>query len=283
MLGSSLGFLGLGVQPPAAEWGVMIAEGQLYLATAWWISRLPGHRHLAPGARLLPGRRRPGQAASWTPRHDRTPLLTVDNLAVEFETAHGPVSALQGVSFSLSPGEVLGIVGESGSGKTVACRSVMRLLAAMRASSPAASSSRAATCWRSTSASSADVRGERIAMIFQNPSTHLDPLMTVGRQVGEALQVHHGVDAAEARRQSIALLADMRIPEPERRVDAYAHQLSGGMRQRVMIAAALACKPSLLLADEPTTALDVTVQAQILDLLKRSAARARPLDHPRLP
>jgi peptide/nickel transport system ATP-binding protein len=106
-------------------------------------------------------------------------------------------------------------------------------------------------------------------MIFQNPSSHLDPLMTVGRQVGEVLQVHYGMNGAEARRRSIELLADMQIREPDRRVDAYVHQLSGGMRQRVMIAAALACRPAILLADEPTTALDVTVQAQILDLLKR--------------
>jgi peptide/nickel transport system ATP-binding protein len=196
-------------------------------------------------------------------------LLSVEDLAVEFETAHGPVSALQGVSFSLPQGEVLGIVGESGSGKTVACRSIMRLLSgnARILSGRIAFEGRDMLALDERELSR--VRGERVAMIFQNPSTHLDPLMTVGRQVGEALQVHHGVDAAEARRQSIALLADMRIPEPERRVDAYAHQLSGGMRQRVMIAAALACKPSLLLADEPTTALDVTVQAQILDLLKR--------------
>ncbi len=197
------------------------------------------------------------------------PLLTVDNLAIEFDTAHGMVSALKGVSFSLSQGEVLGIVGESGSGKTVACRSLMRLLA----SNARIVSGRIEFEGRDMLALNerelGRVRGERIAMIFQNPSTHLDPLMTVGRQVGEALQVHQGVSASEARRQSIELLADMRIPEPERRVDAYAHELSGGMRQRVMIAAALACRPSLLLADEPTTALDVTVQAQILDLLKR--------------
>jgi peptide/nickel transport system ATP-binding protein len=197
------------------------------------------------------------------------PLLSVDNLAVAFETAHGRVSALRGVSFSLSQGEVLGIVGGSGSGKTVACRSIMRLL------SPNARILSGGIAFEGRDMLALDdrelarVRGERVAMIFQNPSTHLDPLMTVGRQVGEALRVHHGLDAAEARRQSIALLTDMRIPEPERRIDAYAHQLSGGMRQRVMIAAALACKPALLLADEPTTALDVTVQAQILDLLKR--------------
>jgi peptide/nickel transport system ATP-binding protein len=197
------------------------------------------------------------------------PLLSVEDLAVQFETAHGPVPALQGVSFSLFPGEVLGIVGESGSGKTVACRSIIRLLAANARILSGRIEFEGRDMLALDERELGRVRGERVAMIFQNPSTHLDPLMTVGRQVGEALRVHHGLDAAEARRQSIALLADMRIPEPERRVDAYAHQLSGGMRQRVMIAAALACRPSLLLADEPTTALDVTVQAQILDLLKR--------------
>ena len=196
------------------------------------------------------------------------PLLSVEDLAVDFDTAHGPVAALQGVSFSLAAGEVLGIVGESGSGKTVACRSIMRLLSLNARIRAGRIRFEGRDMLALDERALGRVRGERVAMIFQNPSTHLDPLMTVGRQVGEALRVHHGLDAAEARRQSIALLADMRIPEPQRRVDAYAHQLSGGMRQRVMIAAALACKPSLLLADEPTTALDVTVQAQILDLLR---------------
>ena len=196
------------------------------------------------------------------------PLLSVENLAVEFDTAHGPVSALQGVSFFLPQGEVLGIVGESGSGKTVACRSIIRLLAGNARILSGRIEFEGRDMLALDERELGRVRGERIAMIFQNPSTHLDPLMTVGRQVGEALQVHYGVNAVEARRQSIELLADMRIPEPERRVDAYAHELSGGMRQRVMIAAALACRPSLLLADEPTTALDVTIQAQILDLLK---------------
>lgn len=199
----------------------------------------------------------------------KRPLLTVDNLAIEFETAHGPVSALQGVSFSVSQGEVLGIVGESGSGKTVACRSLMRLLPGNARIVSGCIEFEGRDMLALDDLELRRLRGERIAMIFQNPSTHLDPLMTVGRQVGEALQVHQGVCASEARRQSIKLLADMRIPEPERRVDAYAHELSGGMRQRVMIAAALACRPTLLLADEPTTALDVTVQAQILDLLKQ--------------
>ncbi|MBL8893101.1 MAG: ABC transporter ATP-binding protein, partial [Rhizobiales bacterium] len=196
-------------------------------------------------------------------------LLAVENLAISFETAHAQVPAVRGVSFSLAPGEVLGIVGESGSGKTVACRAILRLLARNARILSGKIAFEDQDILALNEGELARLRGGRIAMIFQNPSTHLDPLMTIGRQVGEALQVHHGLTAAEARRQAIGLLADMRISEPERRIDAYAHQMSGGMRQRVMIAAALACRPSLLLADEPTTALDVTVQAQILDLLKR--------------
>ena len=196
-------------------------------------------------------------------------LLAVDNVAISFATAHATVPAIRGVSFTLAPGEVLGIVGESGSGKTVACRAILRLLARNARILSGKIEFEGQDILALDESELARLRGGRIAMIFQNPSTHLDPLMTIGRQVGEALQVHQGASAVEARRQAISLLADMRIPEPERRIDAYAHQLSGGMRQRVMIAAALACRPSLLLADEPTTALDVTVQAQILDLLKR--------------
>ncbi|MFI5018095.1 MAG: dipeptide ABC transporter ATP-binding protein, partial [Dongiales bacterium] len=196
-------------------------------------------------------------------------LLTVEDLEVEFATAHGPVPALRGVSFAMNRGEVLGIVGESGSGKTVACRAVMRLLSENARIPGGRIRFEGHDMLSLDQAGLAKLRGERIAMIFQNPSTHLDPLMPVGRQVGEVLRVHQGLDAATARRRSIELLADMRIPDPERRVDAYAHQLSGGMRQRVMIAGALACRPSLLIADEPTTALDVTVQAQILELLRQ--------------
>jgi peptide/nickel transport system ATP-binding protein len=196
-------------------------------------------------------------------------LLTVEDLSIAFDTAHGPVQALAGVSFDLAAGEVLGIVGESGSGKTVACRSVMRLLPGNAVIRGGRIRLEGQDVLALGAAELARLRGERVAMIFQNPSTHLDPLMTVGRQVGEALQVHEGLSARAARRRAIELLADMAIPEPQRRVDAYPHQLSGGMRQRVMIAAALACRPALLIADEPTTALDVTVQAQILALLRR--------------
>jgi peptide/nickel transport system ATP-binding protein len=200
-------------------------------------------------------------------------FLSVEELAIQFSTDRGPVQALRGISFDMARGEVLGIVGESGSGKTVACRSIMRLLA------PNANIQSGRIRFEDEDVLALDqaqlrkLRGERIAMIFQNPSTHLDPLQPVGRQVGEALRVHHGLDAKTARRRAIDLLADMRIPDPERRVDAYPHQLSGGMRQRVMIAAALACEPTLLIADEPTTALDVTVQAQILELLRQLRKR----------
>jgi ABC-type glutathione transport system ATPase component len=196
-------------------------------------------------------------------------FLSVEDLAIEFSTAYGPVNALRGVSFGMERGEVLGIVGESGSGKTVACRSIMRLLADNARIVSGRLGFEGQDILALDERGLRKLRGERIAMIFQNPSTHLDPLVPVGRQVGEALVVHHGLDARAARRRAIELLADMRIPEPEKRVDAYPHELSGGMRQRVMIAAALACQPSLLIADEPTTALDVTVQAQILDLLRQ--------------
>lgn len=202
------------------------------------------------------------------------PVVTVENLAVDFETPAGIVPALRGISFSVATGEVLGIVGESGSGKTVACRSLMRLLPSNARVRSGRIEFEGRDLLSAPETELARIRGEQIAMIFQNPSTHLDPLMRVGRQVGEALRFHHSVNPREARRQAIALLAEMRINNPDQRVDSYAHELSGGMRQRVMIAAALACKPALLLADEPTTALDVTIQAQILGLI-RSLRRER--------
>lgn len=196
-------------------------------------------------------------------------LVRVENLAIDFDTNFGPVHALRGVSFSLRAGEVLGIVGESGSGKTVACRAILRLLAG----NAQVRSGRIFFAGRDVLAmgrSELDrFRGEQAAMIFQNPSTHLDPIMPVGRQVGEAMVVHKGISWDAADKQAIGLLGDMQIKDPSRRASAYPHELSGGMRQRVMIAAALACQPKLLIADEPTTALDVTVQSQILELLRR--------------
>jgi ABC-type glutathione transport system ATPase component len=194
--------------------------------------------------------------------------VVVENLGVEFETARGTVTALRGISFQLERGEVLGVVGESGSGKSVACHSIVRLLPR----NARVTSGRVLVSGHDVLALSRRdllaLRGQQVAMIFQNPSTHLDPLMTVGDQIGEALRHHLGMGRREARHKAIELLADVRIADPERRVTAFPHELSGGMKQRVMIAAALACEPQVLIADEPTTALDVTVQASILELLK---------------
>jgi len=195
-------------------------------------------------------------------------LLEVADLSVEFATPAGALRAVDRVSFDLAEGEVLGIVGESGSGKTVACRSILHLLPSSRAR---IAGGRAMFEGRDLLSlperELRHLRGSRLAMIFQNPSTHLDPLMTVGRQVAEPLIYHRGLSAREARREAIELLARVGIPDPGHNVDAHPHRFSGGMRQRAMIAAAIACEPRLLIADEPTTALDVTVQAQILRLL----------------
>jgi peptide/nickel transport system ATP-binding protein len=196
-------------------------------------------------------------------------LVRVENLAIDFTTAHGDVSALREVSFAVRRGEVLGIVGESGSGKTVACRAILKLIAANARVKSGRVLFEGRDVLGMDEKALGHLRGGQAAMIFQNPATHMDPLMPVGRQIGEGMVLHEGISWKDAKARAIGLLDDMRIVEPERRVNAYPHELSGGMRQRVMIAAALACKPKLLIADEPTTALDVTVQKQILDLLRR--------------
>jgi peptide/nickel transport system ATP-binding protein len=195
-------------------------------------------------------------------------LVRVENLAIDFSTADGNVAALHDVSFAIRKGEVLGIVGESGSGKTVACRAILKLIAANGRVRSGRILFEGQDVLAMDEAALGHLRGDQAAMIFQNPSTHMDPLMPVGRQIGEGIVLHEGVAWKEAKERAIRLLDDMRIADPVRRADAYPHELSGGMRQRVMIAAALACKPKLLIADEPTTALDVTVQKQILDLLR---------------
>ena len=196
-------------------------------------------------------------------------LVRVENLAIDFDTDHGKVAALRGVSFALPAGEVLGIVGESGSGKTVACRAILKLLAGNATVASGHILFDGKDVLAMSEAELGHLRGEQAAMIFQNPSTHLDPIMPVGRQVAEAMVTHEGIGWREAERRAVGLLEDMQIKDAPRRAGAYPHELSGGMRQRVMIAAALACRPKLLIADEPTTALDVTVQAQILALLRR--------------
>jgi microcin C transport system ATP-binding protein len=196
------------------------------------------------------------------------PLLQVENLSVEFATEHGQVPAVRGVSFDIAPGQTVALVGESGSGKSVTALSVLRLLPY-----PAASHPTGRILFNGQDLLHIDdrairgVRGNAISMIFQEPMSSLNPLHTVERQVSEALVLHRGMRKAAARARTIELLSEVGIPDPVSRLDDFPHQLSGGQRQRVMIAMALANEPQLLIADEPTTALDVTIQAQILELL----------------
>jgi peptide/nickel transport system ATP-binding protein len=198
-----------------------------------------------------------------------TAVIDVENLKTHFHTDEGVIRAVDGVSFRIEPGRTLGIVGESGSGKSVTSLSIMRLLA----SSARIETGRIALLGKDLvklpEPEMRAIRGKDISMIFQEPMTSLNPVFTVGDQVMEAILLHQRTTKAEARAQTIRLFEEVGIPNPQQRVDAYPHQLSGGQKQRVMIAMALSCNPKLLIADEPTTALDVTIQAQILDILRR--------------
>ena len=202
------------------------------------------------------------------PAPEPTTLLEVRDLVTEFRTDGGWVRAVDGVSFEVAPRTTLGVVGESGCGKSVTALSIMRLIAppGRIASGSIRYAGRDLLALRP--AEMRQIRGNRIAMIFQEPMTSLNPVFTAGDQVAEAVRLHQRRSRRDARAAAIEMFHKVGIPSPEDRVDAYPHQLSGGMRQRVMIAMALACKPDLLIADEPTTALDVTIQAQILDLLR---------------
>jgi oligopeptide/dipeptide ABC transporter ATP-binding protein len=198
------------------------------------------------------------------------PLLSVEGLSIAFQTDDGLLRVVEDVSFEIGAGETLGLVGESGCGKSVTAQTLMRLLP-----TPPARIESGRILFAGEDLATASekrlraLRGNRVAMIFQEPMTSLNPTFTVGVQIAEALQLHRGLSRTEARRRAISGLAEVGIGSPERRFDQYPHQLSGGLRQRVMIAMALACRPALLIADEPTTALDVTVQSQILDLLAK--------------
>lgn len=194
-------------------------------------------------------------------------LLEIENLVTRFSAPGGPVAAVDGLSLTVEAGEVLAIVGESGCGKSVTSLSIMRLLPAATTSISGRVSFKGTNLLELSDADMRAVRGRDIGMVFQEPMTSLNPVLTVGRQITEALRTHLGLGKAEAKGRAIELLSLVGIPAPERRLNEYAHQLSGGMRQRVMIAIALACDPKLLIADEPTTALDVTIQAQIIDLM----------------
>ncbi len=198
------------------------------------------------------------------------PILNVHQLTTSFRTERGPVTAVDRVSFQLSAGETLGIVGESGCGKTVTSKSIMRLLPEHRSSFGDESrvELRGRDLLKLSDREMRDVRGNQIAMIFQEPMTALNPVFTIGWQLDEALKYHTDLNRGQRRDRAIEMLQMVEMPNPKRRLREYSHQLSGGMRQRVMIAIALCCEPDILIADEPTTALDVTIQAQILRLME---------------
>jgi oligopeptide transport system ATP-binding protein len=197
------------------------------------------------------------------------PLLEVKNLKTQFFTQDGVVRAVDDVSFHINPGETLGIVGESGCGKSITAMSLMRLIP-----NPPGKIVGGEVIFQGedilkmSDEEVRTIRGNKIAMIFQDPMTSLNPVLTINRQISESLELHLGMGRSASRRRSIELLQMVGIPNAEERVDQYPHQFSGGMRQRVMIAMALSCSPALLIADEPTTALDVTIQAQILDIIQ---------------
>ncbi len=215
---------------------------------------------------------RAGVAWRRTPRsrpyRDMSHLLEVKNLQTHFPTRGGLVKAVNGVSFHLDAGELLGLVGESGCGKSITALSIMRLIAAPGKIVGGELTFDGKNLLKLSDAEMRQIRGDDIAMIFQDPMTSLNPVFTVGEQIAEALRLHRKLSRKAARAAAIDAMREVSIPDPARRADDYPHQLSGGMRQRVMIAMALACDPKLLIADEPTTALDVTIQAQILELLE---------------
>jgi oligopeptide/dipeptide ABC transporter ATP-binding protein len=196
-------------------------------------------------------------------------LLDVEDLSVQFATEDGLVRAVDGVSFELERGQVLGVVGESGSGKSVTAMTIMGLTRGVNARFEGSVHYQGKDLLKISDAEMQNYRGNEIGMIFQDPMTSLNPVYRVGEQIVEAIQAHEDVDKRSARRRSVELLRQVGIPNPETRVDDFPHQFSGGMRQRAMIAMALSCNPAILIADEPTTALDVTIQAQIVELIGR--------------
>lgn len=200
------------------------------------------------------------------------PLLHIEDLHVHFNTSDGVVQAINGASLTLNPGEIVGLVGESGSGKSVTAMSILGLVP-----KPPAVYPKGRILWKGIDLLTTpdrelrEIRGGEISMIFQDPMTSLNPVYTIGHQIAEMVRVHERISAKAAKLRSIEMLDLVGMPNPQQRVDDYPHQFSGGMRQRAMIAMALSCNPELLIADEPTTALDVTIQAQILEILEKSA------------
>jgi peptide/nickel transport system permease protein len=310
---ASLSYLGLGVQPPNASWGLMVAENQGSLQDAWWAVTFPGvalaltvlsmnllanwlrvqtdpqqrMRRFASSAtkqrkgaafRVAPNGTGPKENVPAPAAHqeaklvsvDVQPLITVENLDVSFHTIEGEVPAVRDASLVIAPGETLGIVGESGSGKSTLALALMDLIP------PPGRIEDVRITWEGKELGQRDLhklRGSEIAMIFQDPMTSLNPLVPIGRQVAEVLVQHKGMSWGDARKRAEELFEMVGIPSPHERLDQFPHELSGGLRQRVMIAAALAPEPKLLIADEPTTALDATIQSQILEIIRELQQR----------
>ncbi|MCR8899140.1 dipeptide ABC transporter ATP-binding protein [Gordonia sp. GONU] len=285
---AALSFLGLGVQPPDPSWGRMLFDAQGFITTAWWMGVFPGLAILftvfafnlvGDGVRdvldprqrtLLRNRgydRRSVAVATVTPRPARAvaddSVLDVENLVVGV----GPREIVHGISFTVARGETLGIVGESGSGKSLSVLSATGLFDAPSAYVRGSALLGRTEIVGATPSTLRALHGTRVGFVFQDPSLSLNPLLTIEQQLAEGPRRHLGLNRAEARERALQLLRDVNLPDPESRLGAYPHQLSGGQRQRVMIAIALACDPELLIADEATTALDVTTQAQIIDLV----------------
>ena len=290
---AQLSLLGFGVQRPTSSWGTMIQDARLELSSHPWQVFIPslalvftilafntlgdGIRDslglgMAKGKQRMKGRlglttvNRPADTPVPAPSDD---LLSVSNLSVEFFTESGQATVVDHVSFGVAAGEVVALVGESGSGKTVSSLAVMRLIASPPGRITSGSVMFGGRDLLSLSFNEMrKVRGDEIAMAFQDPMTSLNPAFTIGTQLVDTIRLHRSISKAVARNRALELLELVGIPDPERRMKDYPHQLSGGMRQRALLAVALSCEPRLLIADEPTTALDVTVQAQILDLLR---------------
>ena len=274
----ALSFLGLGVPPPAPSWGSMIGEGRESLDITPWLAFMPagvmfadraglqrGGRHLARAHRSSSGGVVSAPLLS-------PPLLSIEGVSVSLPTPRGALKAVDNVDLAVAAGSTLGVVGESGCGKTMLSRAILQLLPKR-----ARLSGRVMFNGRDLAGLPPEalrrLRGPELAVVFQDPMTSLNPVLTIGTQLVETLQAHLDMDTPAAVRRGAELLAEVGIPAPEQRLRQYPHQLSGGMRQRVAIAIALSCEPRLLIADEPTTALDVTIQAQILDLLAREQRR----------